>query len=683
MKFSPKNWVPASLSLMLLVGAAGCEDSDQTPPADFQLQTTLIEAHALADVYSAEYTLRHPRPGVGPTASSDRTWVHSFNTEAEGSIVFEVDENPVAEPREATVRVVYADIETSFRIAQAAAELPGFDISLDAADVTEASVTYTVIPEQADLTYLSMVVGKDEFDAFESDEAYFQDDLEFFRTTAESQSKTLAEYLATLLKQGEVTAPVYNLEPDTPYYAYVYGLTPEGTRTTDIHKREFRTRKVDRIDVPFSLSFQVMNTDVRMKVDPGSYDGYYMFDMVEASSAGSTADIVEMMQQYIDNYINIYSMLGVTPNEAVTRFASQGPASYLYDESAGLKPDTEYLGFALAITPLGKIRSVPVTRTTRTENAGSGGEEALAITLGEITTESVVVSVKSTIEDHYVVGITPSYVWTGMTDEEILARLLDNYQWQSRGATGDYTTTFYGLQPQNSYSVLAFGYVGGEATTKLYRTDFTAAKGDVADISFKFCYDKYFDGDALAATDDAFAPAKGRAVLPFRIETEGDELYEVYYEAYEGDLSDTEEYPDAELLPELIEIGLWEMEGNFIFSYDVTYTVIGFSVNMDEKFGPISREVITLDRAGVSPVTEYPTGRAPQRLSAARRTPAPVNAAPTTLDRLVPTSTLLRKNSKPQLLRPVAYPDGTPALRRPKEAPAPATHKAVRHRMAE
>ncbi len=659
MKLFLKNRVAALLSFILLIGTTACDDSESAPPAKLQLQDDCVEASADAGSYTVSYELENPVSGAKLVAKCDQEWVHSFDTNGSGSLSFQVDENAETTPREAIVNLVYADAQASLRVKQEGAEIPSFSIALDPADVTEASVTYTVKPENQEMTYVSMVVEAAEFDSFESDEAYFQNDLSFFRSAAESQSNSLAEYLSMVLKKGELTAPVYNLKPEKTYYAYVYGLTPDGERTTGIYKQQFQTRKVEAIAVPFGITFQTMNSDVRMKVDPGSYEGYYMFDLVEASSVSDVSALSAMMQEYIDNYINIYSVLGVNAADAVTRFASKGNASFLYDQATNIKPNTEYLGFAVAITSLGQICSEPVTATVRTGDAAPDVDE-LAITLSDITSESVTVSVKSTIDDHYVVGITPAYVWEGMTDEDILATLVNGYQWQVRGATGDFETTFYGCQPKNRYSVLAFGYVNGESTTKLYRADFTAAEGKEANISFKFCYDKYFDGTELAELDPGFAVAKNHAVLPYWIETEGDELYEVYYSAYQGDLSDTQSHPDSDLLPELFEYGEWRMNGDLVLSYGVTYTIIGFSVNTNDESGPVSRRVIKLDRDGVSPAAEYGSGKAGKRVVVAASAPAPVSVDLTRLDRIAPASA---KRAATGLLRPQVRPEAYPGMR--------------------
>lgn len=97
------------------------------------------------------------------------------------------------------------------------------------------------------MTYISMVAEKSYIDSYESDAAYFNDELSFFKSSAEAAGIELSEYLAKLLKQGEVSGPAYRLKPENDYYAYAYGMSADGQRLTPIYKTEFTTVAVERI----------------------------------------------------------------------------------------------------------------------------------------------------------------------------------------------------------------------------------------------------------------------------------------------------------------------------------------------------------------------------------------------------------------------------------------------------
>ena len=617
MKNFTKNPISALLLILLAFTFTGC-DNDDSPQQEAVLtvERPTVEAEAQGGSYDMAYTLKGAADNAAPEAECSETWVNGFDMGNAGKISFNVDANGEERIREAKVTVRYGKAKAEFTVCQAAsAHAAGIGIEIQ--EVSEASVVYSITPEDPQMTYLTMVTEKAYFDSYGSDAAYFADELEFFKSAAEVNGKTLQEYLESILKQGEVSGPAYRLKPDNAYYAYAYGLTTDGDRLTPIYKVEFSTAKVEPSDVVLDISYRVTGTVVTMTVTPSDPEQYYVFNAMDAGPATDKEALLAAAVEEIDRYIQFYEMLGVPQNEAVKRFASKGVSSFTFDGM--LEAESDYVGYAVAVTPLGSVCSDVVSKEFRT-GKDQQPDKPINIILSELSDQEVTVAVKTDLTDHYVIGIDYTANWEGMSDQQILDRLTGGYQWQAKGAEGNETFTFYSLAPQSRYSIFAFGYVGGVATTGLCRLDITTNAATHADISFRMEYDKYFDGTELAQINAKFNDAKGKAVLPVRLLTGGsDECSEIYYGFYEGDYTDTGRWPDDYFMEELLDIGYWQESNIFNLNYDKPYTMIGFGVTVDFAIGAMSRQLVQLDREGASPASEFSGNRSAMMQPKARR----------------------------------------------------------------
>lgn len=622
------------------MGFSACDDDDD--PVVLIVDPAHIEVTAEGGRSSISYTLSGAPEGAKAEVKCDATWINSFSTDVAGQISFSVDENKEEAEREAKVTVIYRDLEAEVPVRQAAAaHVPGF--ALEIKDIYDAGVVYSVVPEDPEMSYMSMVALKSDVDAFAGDDEFFADEMEFFRMAAEGAETSLADYLASRMKKGSIEGPAYRLRPETEYYAYAYGLSPEGERLTAIYKTAFKTIAVERTNTVLDISYDISGTNVVMTITPDNNEQYYMYNMMLAAEVGGDADLIAATQMEIDNYIDVYERLfGVPQDEAVQRFASKGVNNF--DFSSFMSENTEYVGYAVPVDRLGVICGDVVSKKFTT-GTNKPVEAPIALTLTRATEREVTVHVETTISDHYVIGVDKAGNWTGMSDAQILDRLVAGYQWQAKGGQGAGDFTFYSLSPQTDYCIFAFGYVDGKATTDLCRLDLTTANASHADIVFHTNFDKYFDGTELAEKVDAerFKNAAGLAVLPVTLTTSGsDDCVEIYYGLYPGDYSDTALWPDSEFSEELLEYGYWESSKTFFIEYDKTYTMIGFGATADMALGEFGRQVIKLTRDGVSPYTEF--GGVPRAGAPAKHTAA---AKPSAMSLNAPAASSLRVKAGP------------------------------------
>ena len=119
-----------------------------------------------------------------------------------------------------------------------------FDIAVS--DIRVADAVVTVTPSDALATYYCSVVKKADFDKLGSDEAYLDDDIDYLKAQAEKKQLTFKAYLETVIATGSEPIKFVTLEPSTDYYAYVYGITPEGRVTSDLKKTRSRRRPPNR-----------------------------------------------------------------------------------------------------------------------------------------------------------------------------------------------------------------------------------------------------------------------------------------------------------------------------------------------------------------------------------------------------------------------------------------------------
>ena len=636
MQYFIKKWVCSFVPVVLIAMISGCDDKDEIQQVvKLTVEPETLSVESAGGEFKVNYVLDGTTAGEKPQIKCDEAWINSFDITGKGEISFCVDANEEETQREAKIELTYRDVQSDVTVTQAGApHIPGLTVEIK--EIYDAGVMYSIVPEDAEMTYISMVAEKSYFDSFESDEAFFNDELKYFEAKAEASKLQLSEYLATIFKKGEVTGTAYRLKPEQDYYIYAYGMASDGARLTEIFKKEFHTIPVERSDVELSIDYEIKGTTVTMTVTPSDPNQLYIFNALSASEVSGSDDLLNAAQSEIDQYIEYYEKLfGVPQDEAVKRFASSGVASYTFED---LPADTEYVGYAVAVNRLGSICADVVSKNFKTENEIP--DDIITLTLTNLTDREVTVQTTTTISDHYVIGVDNTARWSGMTDKEIVDKLVAGYQWQAKGGEGNGSYTFYSLMPQTDYSIFAFGYVDGVATTGLCRYDFTTKGASKVDIVFKMIYDKYYDGDEMALTygDERYGEAKGKAVFPVRFETEGsDECAEIYYLFFDGDYSAATKYSDDYFMEDLLEYGDWRYNNCFYPEYDKPYTMIGFGATNDMAMGPVSRQVVTLSRDGVSPASEYSNAPAmniykgkslrnnPKKMSLTTQLPQPSN----------------------------------------------------------
>lgn len=118
-----------------------------------------------------------------------------------------------------------------------------FTITISDIKADAATVTFT--PADNEMTYIYMLTDKDYLDEYglDTDDALFADDMDYFEYLADKYGLTLQQVLDVYLTKGEKVNTYDELDPETEYVAYAYGLTTDNKLATKIIRANFTTLK--------------------------------------------------------------------------------------------------------------------------------------------------------------------------------------------------------------------------------------------------------------------------------------------------------------------------------------------------------------------------------------------------------------------------------------------------------
>lgn len=598
---------------LFLSASCTSEPVTQAPDPEFAADEMTGNVPAEGGTFSVTYTLDNPAAdGEFSIFCEDGSeWLYNFSA-FEGTISFEAEANASADPRTTTVSVVYMyggkSLSDSFDVVQEGGQAPALDCTFGFSftSISEMSASVQVTPSADDVTYVSMFVEKSFYDGLGgTDKALFDEVMRMYGEAAQSQGKTLEEYLSSgkVLVSGKSEVSLSGMKTDTEYYVFAVGTSTKGQMTTGLSKMLFKTKAVDFIQMSFSMNISVDGPVAYMTVLPDNLVQRYVFDVVKAGSIDKQ-DILDAYQQFINQTIKSYQQFGFTVEQAVVQISSQG---YVYDFRMELDPEYEYYGFATAIREDGLLISEPVVIDFTTESVVPSDNE-ISISVTSLRARDAEYSVSVSNDDPYIVVTGKQSDWEGKSDEEIMNSILGQ-DFPPEPSTGPVTGKMEALSPETEYVILAFGTVAGYPTTDLVRCSFTTPEAKLADIEFSLVIDKYFDGDEVEKVwPDLYPYMSGRAVVPVTAATVGDNLAGYHYHVFYGDLTDPQasDYPtDEYIYSSLLNQGYTGPGTTFYLDYDRDFTFVGFARDKDNNYGPVYREVFRFTRDGVSPVDEF------------------------------------------------------------------------------
>lgn len=361
-------------------------------------------------------------------------------------------------------------------------------------DATPTSFHVNVVPEDKASTYITIVTEKSKYDSYKSEDECVQADMELIRKQAELKQKTFEEELEDYLNTGEFDETIGELEPETEYYAYAYGLSGSGTRTTAITGTAFSTGQLQMTDCKLDVELTQEYSEVTLRIVPSENDVKYFAGYTDEDTWNDRyfyKDGAFSTQKWFSNEIAYYTVTqGKTLDYALEQLTFTGENTIKKD----LEAKTKYHFFVFAVNDEGYIISdVQYFPIETGDKRPSVNVIELSVDPATITETSASVTITvSNPEDKYLFEYFEKSKVDGKTDDEILALIkaanFDDYDYKYyyNPAKGNAVRPLNYLEAGKTYVAFACGYNGGPVAP-LSRCEFsTLAKEPFVDVTFEY-----------------------------------------------------------------------------------------------------------------------------------------------------------------------------------------------------
>lgn len=483
------------VALLSLAFAVGCNEN---PPIDDQPTTTSVEFTQTSLNVGSEggdcaltYTITNGIDGIDIVAQSDEEWITDLKGE-DGTLKFKVAANTTNDERDAIITVKYPAIDDVYiEVKQAGFE--GITFQIEVTDKTTTTCKSKITPSDPDVLYIVYMADLGYFyqAGITTAEQLFQDDYNYFMGIAQQyEVELLEEFLLMndMAFKGESTITWTQMTPDKEYvlYAYAIEINEENNDyklASPVSHVMFSLSSTDLAEVKFDISVDVKGPEVTYHIAPIDWEGMYYLDIYDEGewmyrSEGTVLD--EEYARVVSNtwmsMISTYMQQGYGAEQLMHIMCLQGEDSY----SEVRKAATNYAMVIYAIDMvdgLPQVVSMPQLFNFSTEEVKQSDMQ-LDIQVTNSYVRVADISVTPTVDDEpYTVAIVATEEIPQGDDNAIIKWMTDNFYLSTfKGSIFSHLNT---LQPESSYTVLAFGYYGDTVTTPLFRVDFTTeAEGE-------------------------------------------------------------------------------------------------------------------------------------------------------------------------------------------------------------
>lgn len=482
--------VLAILSLALAV--TSCEKPEETTKQPELVAVTEgnIAVPWEGGNFKIQYEINNPTATGEVITETEAEWISDFFTGTYGEVTFAVAENPDEASRTAAVSLEYEGQSLEFTILQAGKDEMGnsyFKIDIDS--LTTYSMHVSVTPSDGTMTYLVLSSDMESMAGFEDDNVLFEDAMNYYKSMADMYGTTLEDYLASFLITGVYDDTFSDLEADTEYCVFVFGVSADGSELlTPIARASARTRAVESVEVSFDITVETKYTgtgkgamaDIVISPSDTEVKYYYLIlGQMEYDLYG--AAMPDAVEGYLEYLLNYWKYSGYTPDMIYDLYSVKGRLEFEEE----LEPRSNYWIGVFAWDEDCNITSEIAWEAFQAPGLESDNTITLEVT--DITSTSAKFVTSVTNDDPYWVGIQPAATIAGWDDEYLMWAIVDYYDVASEVVTGDRERIFEGLNPDTEYVAIAFGFDGGAWTTGLSRVDFkTSSAGDPSQCTFEF-----------------------------------------------------------------------------------------------------------------------------------------------------------------------------------------------------
>ena len=473
-------------TIMLAIASWSCKEPgideviDTATSVKFEKQ--VVDLGCEQTTVTLHYTINNGIEGIDIVAATDVEWISDIATDND-TLTFTVAKNQTAEARQTKLRVTYPNADTVYITVQQA-QFDAITFELEVTASTSTSCTTLIKPSTDAYAYIAYMSEVDYFLTAQitTPEELFQDDYNYFMAFAEQYDVPylyeffLANYVAY---EGEQSIEWTGMVPGKEYVLYVYAIEFNDANNdywmaSPVTHMMITLQAEELTEVNFDVDITIDGPNATYSIVPQDWDGRYYLTVYEEG------DYMYRDTPADDNYSKLISSVwldtvtqlmasGYAPDQIFEIMCLQGPEEY----SELLKGKTNYAMVIYAIDMIDgmpQVVSKPQIKNFTTEAIGAS-DMTLDIKVENKYVRVADVTVTPSTNEYYTVAIVPFSEVPESSNAEIIDWLNDNFAMDSYH--GEIFSHLNTLQPETSYSILAYGYYGGVVTTDLFRYDFT------------------------------------------------------------------------------------------------------------------------------------------------------------------------------------------------------------------
>lgn len=486
-----KNFRLFLASLVLALCFTACEQEPEGVTPTINLSQTEVTIDADGTSLIVGYAITNGEGGT-LSAACDAEWL-TIDTATANRLTLSATANDTAAERTTNVVLSYAGAkDVTLKVTQAYATAAE-TLSMKITEVGSTTITFDVSAPD-DMQWIPMVTYTEYWDESLSDQEIFESDMEYFEYMAEKYEVTLDTFLSEIVGTGSESGIVIDeLDPETGYVIYVYGITAEGELATEIVWEAATTEPPYEGDITFEFTTDEYDFQLDFCVIPSIAGvNYYHGIATEAEInawkelAGSDDLRAAIQAGDIEPNIERYMNLGFIEEryEYFEMYNESGTMDYGWEE---LTAATKYIIYAAKWNEncelVGEVSTYEHTSATVEMS-----ENVVTLTIAEVTQSSVTVETEASLNDPYAMIPVRSSEIEGLSDSEIVAYISEAYDYLLSEYIfyGSAEKTYRKMRPETEYTLLWFGYYGGTQTTELWKQTFTTlASGDPAECTFE------------------------------------------------------------------------------------------------------------------------------------------------------------------------------------------------------
>ena len=473
-------------TIVLAVASWSCKPSgiddvvDTTTSVKFDQE--VIDLSYEESTVTLNYTINNGIEGIDIVAATEAEWISEI-APANGTLTFRVAQNQTTESRSTKLRVTYPNAETVYIMVKQA-QFDAITFELEVTNSTSTSCSTLINPSNEDYVYIAYMAEVDYFLSAQitTAEELFMDDYNYYMAFAKQwEAPLLKEFFLMnyIAYQGEYSIEWTGMMPGKEYVLYVYAIefneeNSDYWLASPITYQMVILESEELSEVEFDVEVEINGPNATYDITPQNWDGYYYLTVYEEGDyMYRTTPADDKYSELISSaWLDMMAELmasGYAPEQIIGLMCLQGPEQY----SELLKGDTNYAMVIYAVDMVDgmpQVVSKPQIKNFTTEAIGAS-DMTLNIKVENKYVRVADITVTPSTNEYYTVAIVPFSEVPESSNAEIIDWLNDNFSMDSYH--GEIFSHLNTLQPETSYSILAYGYYGGVVTTDLFRYDFT------------------------------------------------------------------------------------------------------------------------------------------------------------------------------------------------------------------